>query len=532
MNGSPSVALRVGLSQEIDHLNPFIAVKEAGTMVGRLAWEFLTVPSATDLSPVPGLAESWECAPDGLTWTYRLRPGLAWSDGRPVTASDAVFTFRRIMSDPVAAEANGNFVASFADVVAEDERTLVIRTSTPQASMNALDVPIVPEHVWSGITDMSDPATDDIELVKVGSGPFLVAEHRPGELLRMRVNPGYWRGAAPTSEIHFVMFRTCDEAIQALQAGEIDIVNRLTAAEYESLRNVPGISAVHAESRRYSHLLLNPGAKARNGRPIGDGHPALRDVRVRRAIAKAIDLRAVLNEIFGGYGHLGGGIIPPIFTRYHWSPGPGERHDYDLAAADAELDVAGYSRDADGTRVDRDGQPLRFRLIWRATTDYHKVAARRIVSWLARIGIHIADEGLPDPELERRTTSGRYDMVVAGWASGPDPDAVLSKQTSNLLPITEGSTTSASFFSDAEFDELYAQQLAELDLNRRATLVRRAQARYYDQVPSIVLCYPAALEAYRSDRFGAFTRQPVDNGPIMEQSGYWGFYTAEYRGHG
>jgi peptide/nickel transport system substrate-binding protein len=521
-----STVLRVALSQEIDHLNPFTAVKEAATMVGRLVWEFLTPPRADDLTPTGGLANSWKYAPDGLTWTFTIRPGVVWSDGVPVTAHDAVFTLQRIMTDTWAAEANGNYVANFAEVSAPDERTLLIRTKRPQASMTALDVPIVPAHVWSCVDDMTDPATDTVAIVGVGDGPFLVREYRPDELLVLRANPDYWRGRAELDEVHFVTYPSADAAIEALRAGEVDIVNRLTSVQFESLRGTPGVALVRAVSRRYSHMLLNPGARTRDGEDIGDGHPALRDVRVRRVIAKAVDLEVIRDEVFGGYGRLAGGLIPPIFDRYHWSPDEGTRYPFDIAGAAADLEAAGYP-ERGGIRVDATGTPVVFRLYWRAGTDYHKLVARRVTGWLGELGIEVVDEGLPDPELERRTTSGCYDLVVAGWGCSPDPDYILSKQTSGRLPVVKGgSSTSASFFSDERFDGLYARQLAELDPSARAELVRQAQARYYDQVPSIVLCYPEALEAYRSDRFADFPRQPAGTGPIMEQSGSWAFYGA------
>ncbi|PRX44967.1 peptide/nickel transport system substrate-binding protein [Prauserella shujinwangii] len=518
--------LRVALVQEIDHLNPFTASFASSTMVGRFAWEFLTLPSAEDATPTGGLAESWSASEDKLTWTFRIRDGVRWSDREPVTAHDAAFTFNRIMTDPKAAEANGSYVTNFARVTAPDDRTLVIETEEPQASMTALDVPIVPEHVWSGIRDMAAPETDSIEVVGVGSGPFLITEYRRNEVVRMKANPDYWRGRAEIDELQFVKFENADAAVNALRNGEIDFVNRLTQAQFDTLRGEPNIATNQASGRRYRELLMNPGARNSAGQPIGDGHPALRDVRVRRAIAKAIDPETLVEKVLGGYGELPGGLVPPIYADHHYTPPADKKYTFDLAAANRELDAAGYRRGPDGVRAGPDGRKLRFRLTARASEDYGLRATDYIAGWLDRAGIEVVKNLVSDNEVDETTSSGHYDLALSGWGTNPDPDYILAKQTCAALPATSGSSSSNAFFCDRTYDRLYQRQATELDPRRRAELVRQAQARYYEQVPSLVLGYDNVLEAWRSDRFSDFTEQPEGRGQIMEQTGYWGFYGA------
>lgn len=523
---SPQV-LRVALVQEIDHLNPFTASFASSAMIGRFAWEFLTLPSAEDATPTGGVAESWESSQDKLTWTFTIREGMTWSDGEPVTAHDAAFTFNKIMSDPKAAEANGSYVVNFEKVSAVDDRTLVIETEEPQASMTALDVPIVPEHVWSKVEDMHDPATDSVEVVGVGSGPFLIAEYRPNELVRLKANEDYWRGAPAYDELHFIKFENADAAVNALRNGEVDFVNRLTQAQFDSLKNEPGVETNQASGRRYRELLMNPGAQNAEGDAIGDGHPALRDVQVRRAIAMAIDPAVLVDKVLGGYGELPGGLVPPIYEDYHYEPGEDVRYSFDPEAANALLDEAGYERGPDGVRVDSEGRRLEFRLTGRASEDYAQRASDYLVSWLREIGIAVTKNLVSDNEVDETTSSGHYDLAFSGWGTNPDPDYILNKQTCAALPASSGSSSSNAFFCDETYDELYAQQIAEMDPEKRAELVLQAQARYYEMVPSLVLGYDNVLEAYRSDRFTGFVQQPEGEGQIMEQTGYWGFYGAK-----
>lgn len=522
-----SGVLRVALVQEIDHLNPFTASFASSTMVGRFAWEFLTLPSAEDATPTGGIAESWEPSPDGLTWTFKIRPGMKWSDDQPITADDAAFTFNRIMDDEKAAEANGSYVENFESVTAPDESTLVIKIKERQASMTALDVPIVPEHIWSDIEDMADPRTDSVEVVGVGSGPFLITEYRPNELVRLKANPGYWRGKSKVEELQFLKFDNSEAAVNALQNGEVDFVNRLTQAQFDTLKNADDIETNQANGRRYRELLMNPGAQNIERQPIGDGHPALRDVRVRKAIAKAIDPQVLVDRVLGGYGELPGGLVPPIYDNFHYTPADDVKYTFDPDAAKRELDAAGYREGPGGIRVGPDGRKLEFRLTARSSEDYGQRATDYIAGWLKDVGIGVKKNLVSDNEVDETTSSGHYDLALSGWGTNPDPDYILAKQTCASLPASSGSSSSNAFFCDEEYDRLYAQQAAETDEAKRGEFAREAQARYYDQVPSLVLDYDNALEAYRSDRFTNFQRQPVEDGQIMEQTGYWGFYNAE-----
>lgn len=521
-----SKVLRVALVQEIDHLNPFLASFASSVMVGRMTWEYLTPPSAEDNTPSPALATSWRTSDDKLTWTFGIRQGIKWSDGAPMTAKDIAYTYNRIMTDKAAQEANGTYVENFDTVTAPDDGTLVIKTRKPQASMTAIDIPVVPEHVWSKIAKIDDPATDSLAVAGVGDGPFLISEYRPNQLIRLKANPDYWRGRPKIDELQFVSYTNADAAVNALRNGEVDIVNRLTPTQFDSLRNSAGITTNRAIGRRNRELLINPGARNLEAQPIGNGNPALTDVEVRRAIARAVDPQTLIDRVLGGYGQLGGGIVPAAFPRYHWDPGPGRRYAFDPAAAGAELDRAGYPRGADGTRTGKDGKPLNLRLVARSSEDFSQRASDYIVSWLGAIGIGVTKQLVSDNEVDERTSDGDYDLALSGWGTSPDPDYVLAKQTCAALPAVGGSNSSTAFFCDPEFDSLYDKESTDLDPAKRADEVKQAQTRYYDQVPSFVLDYDNSLEAYRSDRFTGFPTQPAGNGSIMEQTGYWSFYGA------
>ncbi|TDD88388.1 ABC transporter substrate-binding protein [Saccharopolyspora karakumensis] len=515
--------LRVGLQQQIDSLNPFLGYTLAATDIFRAIYPTLTTYSTQDFGVEPELAERWESTPDKLTWTFHILPGVTWSDGQPVTARDAAYTYNRMMTDPAAATANGNFVENFEQVSAPDDSTLVIRTKTPQATMLAIDAPIVPEHVWSKVADVENFANDQMPVV--GSGPYVLTGYRPEQDVTLTANPNFWRGAPKVSEVQFTQFKNSDAAVQALRKGDLDVVQKLTPAQFDALAGEPDIKQVKGQGRRFYEMILNPGATNSENQPIGSGHPALADVRVRQAIDLAIDRKALVDRVLGGYGQVGGGYLPPIFGDYHWTP-PQPR-EFDPAAANRELDEAGYTRGSDGIRRTPQGEPLNFDFVLHGDEAADSQVGEFVKRWLADLGINVELQPVSDNQLNDRTTAGDFDMVISGWSANPDPDYVLRLQTCGARPTPDGNGTPDTLQCDPAYDELYGKQLAEFDPAKRVDLVKQLQSRFYDQATGLVLYYANSLEAYRTDRYNGFTMQPAAEGVITGQQGYWGYYGAE-----
>jgi peptide/nickel transport system substrate-binding protein len=524
----PAKVLRVGLSQDVDTLNPFLAVFASSTDIGRAMYEFLTTYSPKNETPVPGLATKWTHSADGRTWTYTIRKGAVWSDGQPITAHDVAFTFNLMMTNPVAATANGNFVANFATVAAPNDSTVVITTKQPQATMLALDVPIVPQHVWAHVTDIgkyTNLPTPGHPVVS--SGPYLLTDYREGQFVKLAANKHYWRGAPKIDELDFVHFDNTDAEVQALIKGDIDLVNGLSAAQYQTLSRTKNVTVNKAEGGRFVSMLMNSGAATSTGTPIGDGNAALKDVRLRTAIADAIDPKTLVGKVYGGYAQVAGGVIPDKFATYHWNPPAGQAHTFDPARANQLLDAAGYRRGAGGIRVDQQGKPLDLRLIGRNDQPQQAQMAAYVKSWLQAVGIPVSVQMVSSNKLDDVTGAGDFDLAFSGWGVDPDPDAVLAVETCDHRPDAQGQNNdSEAMFCDKSYDTLYAQQRADMNTGDRISQVRNIQSVFYQQAPEVTLLYPDVLEAYRSDRFAPFQVQPDPGGAIMAQNGYWGYLSA------
>ncbi|MEU9172497.1 ABC transporter substrate-binding protein [Streptomyces sp. NPDC048420] len=519
--------LTVAVAQSVDSLSPFLAVRLVSTSILRLTYEYLTDYDPGDAHPVPGLATSWKPSADKLTWTYTIRSDAKWSDGQKVTAQDAAWTFNKMMTDEGAATANGSFVTNFRKVTAPSPTRLVVELKKPQATMTALDVPIVPEHIWKDVKDFSK-FNNDKSFPVVGDGPFVLTDYKADSYVRLKANKSFWRGAPKFDELVFKYYKDQDAAVAALRKGEVSFVAgqpALTPAQASSLKGQKDIKVNEGPGRRFYALATNPGAKARNGQKFGDGDPSLLDERVRHALFMAVDRRTLIDKVFQGHAVEGQGYIPPRFSTYFWKPSASQELAYDPARAAGLLDQAGYKKNGDGKRVGKDGKPLNYRVLCHATDPNDKAVGQYLKEWWGKLGIGMTLDCLDnvtDPWL-----AGRYDLAFDGWSVNPDPDFVLSIHTCAALPATPKDTGATdNFICDKTYDELYAKQLAEYDSAKRADIVQQMESRLYDLGYMNVMAYPNAVEAYRTDQIKSIETMPRAAGNIYGQDGYWSWWSA------
>ncbi|MFJ9553037.1 ABC transporter substrate-binding protein [Nocardiopsis sp. NPDC101807] len=523
--------LTVAISQQVDSFNPFTAQLAVTTNILDHVYDSLVTVDAVTNEPAPALAEEWETSEDGLTWTFHLREGVTFSDDEPLTADDVAWTFTTIMENESAAIANGNYVSGFDTVTAEDDHTVVIELEEPQATMTSLNVPIVPRHVWEPVLeeqgdDFADYTGED--LPAVGSGPFVLTEHQRGEHIALEANPDHWRGAPGFSDLVFRYYSEKDAAVEALRSGEVSLVYELTEAQANALDGADDIAVNFADGKRFQAFTVNPGARTQDGEEFGDGHPALADATLRRAIVRAIDNEEIVEKAHGGRATAAGGYIPARYSDYHWSPeGDEATLSFDPEAANAMLDEAGYDRGEDGVRVSPDGDRLELRMHVHQDRPDNVNAGLVIVERLADIGIEVENLTVDPGVLSDALFAAEYDLIFTGWTVNPDPDYVFSIHTCDALPEEPGSMQGDAYFCDEEYDELYRAQLAEYDRTARAEIIHDLQRVLYEEAVVNVLAYPDIREAYRTDQIADMQIQPDPGGNIWGQDGYWAFWSAQ-----
>jgi peptide/nickel transport system substrate-binding protein len=515
--------IRVAYTQDLDSLNPFVGVLASSRDILRYQYEPLVQFAANDNAVAPGMADRWEVSGDAKEWTFHLDSDAKWSDGEPITADDVVWTIRAIQSNEALKLTSGSLVKNVKSITAVGDTVVKIGLTQPQAANPGIDIPIVPAHIWS---TLDDPATFANDADTVGSGPFIIRKYSKTSGVELTANENFREGPAKVSGVTFVPFQNTDAALQALKAGDVDIMSGLTPAQFNALQALDNITAIAGTGRRYVAIAINPGAIDANGNPMGNGNPALRDPTLRRAIVRAIDNKTLLQEALDGLGAPATGEIPTAYPLYHWVT-DSLPLSFDPKAANKLLDDAGYTRGSDGIRLDRSGNPIRLRFMGLSSESVHQQMVDSIKPWLTDIGVEVSADMKPSAQVNDDSAVGNYDLYFTEWAIGPDPDFQLSLNLCSSRPNADGTgATSESNWCSPEFDELYEKQHSELNQERRSQYVVDAQKLIYDAAVNDVIYYPQALQAYRSDRFGDFVTQPAEGGVILSQNGPWGLYSA------
>ena len=534
---SNHLILKAGTDQDLQVLNPFSSILVVDFEVFTLNYDLL-VNFGPDLEPVPGFAESWS-SPDGLTWTFKIRDGMKWSDGTPATSADALYTYQLVID---ATERSNNSEDGFylgagylegyltnAGVVsasAPDPLTLVVETEFSNTLLTQAYVPILPKHIWEGYSldeigsaEGADPFLNEPPVV--GTGPYQATEWQPGDHITFSRNPHYWGQQGAADQVILQTFQAMDTAVQALKNGEIDYVRGIQPDQFTALQSDPNITVVEGISNGFSQITFN----TYNRGPIAGGGAsttALQDPAFRDALAWAIDNQRLVDVTLGGFGEPGTTIVPPFHTRWHAAPD--SPRTFDIAEANRRLDAAGYAKDANGNRLDKEGKAITLRVTWPDSEAEHATNAQFMQEWWAELGVgvdaFVTEEGKLLDDLLPPEGGGlaNFDIELWGWVGDPDPTSLL-----NVLRGEQIGSFSDSFYDNARYDELFLLQRAESDPEKRFAQIKEMQELVYNEAPYIILYYDAELHAYRNDRFGGWTNQPSEGGTPLFGYGSGGY---------
>jgi peptide/nickel transport system substrate-binding protein len=512
------VVFTVGLTNDYDTLNPVVGVEVPDYEVWNLQYATLTDKSAADFSTIPGLAESWVESNGGKTYTYTLREGLTWSDGTPLTAKDVTFTINRARE-----EAWLNYEATVANLKAEapDDRTVVITSSVPDPKLPTMDVYILPEHIWGKLDAKAitkAPGTDG-----VGSGPFTLKEAKRGQFWTLQANPGYWGWEGedpPVDEVVFRLFSIGDAMVAALESGEIDAAHDVPAEAFKRLEGTEGIVTVNGEQGGFAEISVNGGRpESKRVEGIGNGNPALSDIEVRKAIAHAIDKQTLIDRVNAGIGRPGTTMSPSASPEWIPEIPEADQLGFDLAQANQILDAAGYKdSNGNGIREGKDGKDIVLEYYILSDSQTANPNAEFVTGWLKEIGLGTTLKVVSSSRLTEIIGKGDYDLFQWGWTPFVDPDPMLSYFTCDQLSSDPDDPT--NYYNDANwcsetYDANYKAQNQELDREKRIAIVHEMLQEFYDSATYNVLLFEGDLQAYRTDRFEGWLRQPADVGPVL-----------------
>ncbi|MBC9936114.1 MULTISPECIES: ABC transporter substrate-binding protein [unclassified Leucobacter] len=488
-------SLRLSSSMdEIDTLNPFTAVFNEALIV--LDYEYQPLAGINETGDYGGILAD-DFSVDNTTWTYHIRDKATWSDGEPVTADDVVWTYEAVMGSKPLQVANGESVGNISSVTAVDDKTVEIETAAPTPLHPGI-LPIVPKHIWEKIDNPEEyPNTEDV----VGSGPFIIEEYKQGTSITLKSNEHYWNGPTGVDKLHIVGFKNTDAAVLALRNGEIDMLGGLNSAQFDSLASVDGIEPYQVESKHFFNLTLNGGWKTTGGEAYGTQNPVLEDQAFRRAIGQAIDRKVLVEKVINGLGSEGPTILPPGSPGGFFTELEGVALPQGVEEAKKSLEAAGYTTDADGNRLDKNGAPITLRMMFNGGSTSNTAASEFIESWFKDLGIAMELKNTNWDEMGELIPKGDYDTYIDGWGVSQDPDYMLSINVCSTLPDEPGvSSSSQSGMCDPEYDKVFEAQHTELDPEKRKELVTEALTMIYEYGNTAMFYYDDALGAYNSDR--------------------------------
>ena len=478
----PGSALVVALTGNPGGLNPAVTTSGNTHQVADQLFNGL-VGLNERFELVPELAKRWDVEDGGRVYRFTLRPGVLWHDGMPFTAGDVKFTFEKALLK-YHARTRAALEPLLASIDTPDDLTVIFTLKAPYPALlyrlDVVEAPIIPRHVYEGQDLLAGPASRR----PIGTGPFRFVSYSPDDRVVLERNPAYFRPGLPgMARLTFKVLPNASTAISALEKGEVDFVNTVPGPDAARLRVTPGITVEASRG--------GPGGSACQDVLIPNlSRPALADLRVRRAIAHAIDRRFIVDRVYFGQGRPATG---PISHLVDWAYTPDVRlYEHDPGRARRLLDEAGWTEGHDGERL-----TLTF-----THPAGHERLGLSLREQLKAVGVRLVLESLDfNAAVDRVFAKKAFDLGVASYCNGADPDIGVRRVyvSSNIGPFP---FSNGAGYRNPRVDELFDMASRESDRARRRTLYVEIQRILADDLPYFWLIDSQLLRAYRSSFTG------------------------------
>jgi len=457
------------------NLDPRVGIDASSERIHELIFDDL-LERDEHLNVRPALAERWDI-PDRLTYIFHLHHGVKFHDGGPLTARDVKWTFDSMLQGKIRSTKTAAY--RFVDrVEARDDYTVVFHLKEPFATL-----------LWN----LSDGAMgivpygsgDEISRQPIGSGPFRFISAEPDKEVIIERNSDYWGEKARLERVRFMVVPDTTTRALELRKGSADIVNNaLTSDLVLALEREPNLEVLHGPGTVLNYLAFN----------LRD--PILKDVRVRRAIAFAINRQPMIEYLWRGFAQPAASVLPRQSWAYN-AEVPG--YDYDPQRARQILDTAGY-RAVGG---------VRFHLTMKTSTEETtRLIAAVLQQQLREVGIALDIRTFEFATFFSDVTSGAYQLYSLRWIGGnEDPDIFEYAFHSAKFP-PHGANR--SYYSNSRIDALIDQARSELDQNARKQLYAEIQQILADELPYVNLWYLDNMLVH-SKRVQGLTLNPSGN---------------------
>lgn len=437
-----------------------------------------------DMEAKPQLATEWSVSEDGLTYTFKLREGVKWHDGEPFTSQDVLYSLTTLKQ--IHPRARSTF-AHVTSIEAPDTHTIVLKLDVPVPylikAFAAAETPIVPNHIYKG----TDPATNENNVKPIGTGPFKLKVWERGSYIEFERNPDYWDQPRPYLDRLIVRFIP-DAAARsiALETGSVDLGYRTPVAlnDVERLRANANLG-FEARGYNYSNNVISLNFNIQK--------PMFQDVRVRQAIAHAINRDVMCRTVFYNLVTPCASPIAPFLKDYHIDSNP---LGYDVKKAEALLEQAGLPRKDNGKR---------FSFIFDANPTL--IESRRLGDFLkaslSRIGIDVEVRTTDTSTFIKQIYTDRnFEVTSSTFSNLFDPTVGVQRLywSKNFKPGVPYSNTSG--YSNQKCDDLLEAAAVELDPAKRKALFAEFQTLIMTDVPDINIGVPVWLTIHTKRALG------------------------------
>lgn len=447
-------------------LNPVLSSDSASNDINGLVYNGL-VKYDKDIKLVGDLAESWKVERGGLSITFRLRKGVRWHDGKPFTAEDVLFTYKQLRDPKVPTPFSSDF-EDIASVTAPDPYTIQVlykRAFAP--GLASWGMGILPKHIY----EKGDLKTNPANRKPIGTGPYRFKEWKTDQYILLDANPDYFEGRPHISR--YVYRIIPDQAVQFLELRNQSLdAMTLTPDQFKAYDSM---FERHQRFRYPAFKYIYFGFNLRN--------PLFKDLRVRQALAYAIDRPTMVQGIVLGLGQAISGPFPVSSWAYNAEVTP---LPYDPERAKALLAEAGWQPNAKG-KLYQDGKPFKFTLMTNQGNKVRELCAEVIQQQLSAVGIEVEIRIIEWSTFIREYLDKKnFEAVVMGWQVGRDPDNYAMWHSSQQK---EGQYNFCSY-SNPAVDRLLDEGRQTFDFKKRQQIYHQIHRAIAEDLPYIFLYSP------------------------------------------
>jgi peptide/nickel transport system substrate-binding protein len=477
--------LKIGVASEVTTLDPHFFHLTPNTEIDKLIYSGL-ITQDDNLKVIPDLALSWRTT-DPTHWEFKLRPGVKWQDGSPLTADDVVFSYQRARNVPNSPGSFLQFLKHVKTTTATDDHTVVVETDQPDPILlnEILNVWIVSRKNAENATT----ADYNSRKAAVGTGPYRVVEWVPGDHITLERFDGYFGAKPDWQRVTYKPITSDASRVAALLSGDVDLINNVPGNDVATLKANPKVTLGTMESNRCYFWTLDVDRDASPQITDADGKPMtknpLKDERVRRAMSMAIDRAALVSKVMQGQAVEAAQFNP------QGTPGTSAKMKpvaYDLAGAKKLLAEAGF---ANG-----------FGVVVNSSNDRYPNDAQvnqAVAQMWSRLGLKTSVNAVPKAIYFPRVVKLEYSVSMAGNSTDTgEPLSQLQYLLGTYTPSKGMGAGNSGRYSDPKFDAIIDKAAMTLDDGKRNALLAKAyEYAIGQQVVVIPMLFPITTWAMR-----------------------------------